>query len=155
MRLNTLDQVIHSLANKRPAVIGTSKANWKETAKPPFFFVPADSSYGHAILVVGYNKLEGWLKCKNSYGDGKYDKGYFYIKFSDFDKLFTTKYSLVDKSDIDLYKKRIMENIKIENAKKAFEEGVWSGTNPQGYMTREEAMAVIYEQINKIKLAMK
>lgn len=57
---------------------------------------------GHAFMIVGYIlNYHGHdvLKCANSYGKEWGDNGYFYIKFSDFQKMFG-KYGVYFNSDV-------------------------------------------------------
>lgn len=57
---------------------------------------------GHAFLIVGYIlNYHGYdvIKCLNSYGKGWGDGGYFYVKFSDFQKMFG-KYGVYFNSDV-------------------------------------------------------
>lgn len=37
---------------------------------------------GHAILVIGYDTRKQWFICRNSWGQGWGDKGYFYMPFA-------------------------------------------------------------------------
>ena len=52
-----------------------------------------------------------------------------------------------DEEAIISYKKRIMQNITIEDAKKALESKVWNGERAQEPATREEVAAMIHRAI--------
>lgn len=83
----------------------------------------------------------------NSYGP---EDGIFLLPYELFDSTFT-KYALHDKRDAQTildYKKRIMDGIKIDDAKKALELKVWNGERPQETVTREEAAAMVYRALN-------
>lgn len=41
---------------------------------------------GHAILLVGYDDAKKWVICRNSWGAGWGDKGYFYLPYTYFTK---------------------------------------------------------------------
>lgn len=75
----------------------------------------------------------------------------FLIQWELIDTLFT-RYAIFDSKDeeaIANYKKSIMTNITIEDAKKAYEAGIWNGENPEGTVTRQEAAAMCYRAVNK------
>lgn len=44
-----------------------------------------------------------------------------------------------------------MEGINIEDAKKAYELGLWNGQNPTAPITREEASALVFRALQKAK----
>lgn len=63
-----------------------------------------------------------------------------------------TRYAVYNQFDEDLiisYKKRIMDEINIEDAKKAVGQ-VWDGTRPTDTVTREEAAAMTYRAMQKL-----
>ena len=43
-----------------------------------------------------------------------------------------------------------MDSISIEDAKKAFEDGIWNGLDPKNPASREEVAAVVYRAIQKM-----
>lgn len=64
-----------------------------------------------------------------------------------------TKYAIIPKNGYNLdliYKKTIMEKIKLESAKKAFELGIWNGLEWEKPVTREEAAAMIFRALEKL-----
>lgn len=64
-----------------------------------------------------------------------------------------TKYAIIPKTKYNLtliYKKTIMEKIKLESAKKAFELWIWNGLEWDKPVTREEAAAMIYRAVEKL-----
>jgi len=69
-----------------------------------------------------------------------------------------TKYAIIPKTKYNLtliYKKTIMEKIKLESAKKAFELGIWNGLEWDKPVTREEAAAMILRALEKLSADMK
>ena len=102
----------------------------------------------HAFCIVGYT-TRGWIWL-NSYWP---DNWPFIIPYSLTNTLFT-RYAVLDERDeeaILLYKKRIMSEITIEDAKKALEAKIWNGTDPKKPASREEMAAVVYRAIEKLK----
>ena len=149
----TVDEVKQSIYNKRPLVTGSNKINWWTANKAPYV-LKGNTWPWHAIAIIWYDDdYEGWcLIIKNSYWDEKFDGGKMYLPYKSFDLLFNSKYSLIDKEDAILsYKKKVMEWINIESAKRAFEEGLWNGERPTDSMTREETAAIIMRAIDKLR----
>jgi hypothetical protein len=75
------------------------------------------------------------------------------LNYSDFWLLYPSKYSLFDKEDntILLYKKKLMEDIKLESAKKAVENWFFSWERPQDKATREETASMVERMYEKLK----
>jgi Papain family cysteine protease len=46
---------------------------------PPAGTYPLESAYGHAVFCTGWNDVEGWWLCKNSWGPGFADGGFFRV----------------------------------------------------------------------------
>ena len=75
----------------------------------------------------------------------------FLVPWDLIDTLFT-RYAIFDSKDEDAianYKKSIMENITIEDAKQAYLSGIWSGERPHDAATREEVAAMIQRALLK------
>ena len=96
---------------------------------------------------MGYD--DEYFLAINSYGQ---ENGPFRIPKELLPTLFT-RYAIIDKKDeerIYSYKSRIMDAISIEDAKKAFEDGIWNGLDPKNPATREEVAAIIYRAMQKM-----
>lgn len=88
----TVQSVIDSLARGFPVVTGfTVYESFESQAVATTGTVPNPRTGeavlgGHAVLIVGYDRLVGRTSCRfkwlNSWGDGWGDKGYFYTKSS-------------------------------------------------------------------------
>lgn len=74
--------IIEALSSGRPIATGMIVTNnfeeWSEKTRP---YKPTRGAApsAHAILVVGYS-AKGWI-CRNSYGPGWGDDGYFYVNY--------------------------------------------------------------------------
>lgn len=146
-----LDSIKNSLANKRPIATGSTKINWQETKKSPFIAV-IGTWYGHRFHIIGYDDKKQLLICKNSYWKETYDNWLFYIKYSDIWALHNTRVSLIEnKTLIDNYKQKIMENIKLDSAKKRFELWIWNWLEWSKPISREEASSMIYRLYEKLQ----
>ncbi len=76
----------------------------------------------------------------------------FYIPYALTNTLFT-RYAIVDAKDEDailFYKNRIMNEISIEDARKALAAKIWNGENPKQPATREETSAMIYRALQTL-----
>lgn len=103
-QVSTIEQMKHSLYNNRPIVSWTDKANWNLIKQLPFLIWYLKSSYWHAFCIVWYdNELNGWcFICENSYWIWMWDKGRFYLKYSDVDRiLFNTRLALFTSKSLE------------------------------------------------------
>lgn len=151
LKVKNISEIKHSLFNKRPIVVGSKKINWKSWYKKPFV-LSGNSWSGHAVLIIWYddNYEGGCFIIKNSYWKGKYDSWKMYLKYSDFNLLFPSKYSLIDKEDdLLLLKKKIMAKINIPMARAWYELGLWNWERPDAPATREEIVTIILRAIQK------
>ena len=148
--VQTLEEIKHSIANKRPVQCGSNKIDWQSANVDNWWTVLAWKSYWHSIILDGYDDRKEQVRIKQSYN--KWDSGHQYLNYSDIWLLFPTKFSLIDKEDpiISLHKKTIMENITIESAKTAFTNWFWNGQNPKNSATREEVAAMIERVFEKL-----
>lgn len=79
-----LNQFRHALTNRNPVVIGFSVyQNFYDSGRAPFFtaFPQGSQVGGHAVLVVGYDDTRNCFICRNSWGEGWGNKGYFYLPY--------------------------------------------------------------------------
>lgn len=121
--------------------IATGKINWVATIRDNDNVIVPGKCYNHSMAVEGYDDdlHGGCFIIRNSLGEfGKY-RGRHFLKYSDFDILFPSKYAYIDKSNqemIDQYK----AFVKIERAINA---GFMTRTRMDDYATRFEAAIVI------------
>lgn len=130
-----------SIVEWRPVVVWSNQLKWWWPCSPK-------NSYWHAVLIIWYNKE--WFIIKQSYWKEKYNEWKNLLLYKHFDKLFYSKYSLIDiENPILKYKKNIMKNINIDMAKAWFELWLWNWKNATDNISREEAVTVILRAIEK------
>ena len=128
---------------------GSKLIDWKAT-KNNWGNVVFGSSYGHAFCITGYERVGNRTRfhIRNSYGEGKFDKGYCYIMGEDIDKLFSI-YAIVDKLNTfsllshkakvkGIWNGERANDIATEEEVKAMKERSWKVAIPIKYKTREE-----------------
>lgn len=150
--VTTLEEFKHSIVNRRPIVLWSNKLKWSTWYKDPFV-VSWNSWSWHAILWIWYDDNYEWgcIIIKNSYWSEKYDGWKMYIKYEDFNLLFSGKYSLIDSPDpILAYKKKIMEWINIPMAKVGYELWLYNWLDNSKPITREEAVTVVARAMQKV-----
>jgi len=141
-----IEDVKHSITIWRPVIIWSNLLDFNKT------IIEAKPSYWHAILVIWYDDDKQQLIIKESYWKTSYDKWLQYLPYNLFDKLFLSKYSLIDRENSILtYKKQIMNNIDLEWAKILFDKWIWNWLNPKDNMSRQEVMQVLYRVIEKLE----
>jgi len=141
--IHTLEEIKHSIAQNKPVSTWSNKINWRAWLKAPYI-LSEWPSYWHAFLIIWYDDDKELLTIKNSYWKWKFDNWKNYLKYSDIWLLFNSKYSLIDSEDpILTYKKKIMDWINLEEAKKMFELWYWNWERPTESMSREEVMTVL------------
>ena len=146
-KVTTVDEIKHAISKWRLIFTGSNNGNWTKVRDEKTYDVKANSSW-HAFCIVGYDKE--FFYAINSYWNSNWR---FAIPVS---LIWTTysKYAVTDVNDeriLSDYKKRIMDSINIEDAKKAFESKIWNWTNPTNTATREEVAAMIYRAIESLK----
>ena len=149
--INTLDEIKKSIALNRPVITWSENIN-RSKVKEHNIAVEWHS-YWHAFCIIWYDDVNEQLVVKNSYWNKVYDNWKFYINYEDFNLLFHSKFSLIDKEDESIlnYKKKLMENITIDSAKKALENKIWNWERPSDIVTREECAAMVQRLYDKIK----
>lgn len=153
-QLKNVSETMASLVNGLNIHCGSNTINWSETNKSPYIANISSGSW-HCFHIIGYNKWNEveykWRKipkdvfiCKDS--SFMFDNWFFYIRIEDFEKaLFFTKLNFINNKEIILqYKKTIMDKMTLDSAKLFFLLWLTDGTNPQGNITREQAMAMNY-----------
>lgn len=88
----------NAIARGQIIYTGTNRINWERTRLNDNIAV-VDSGYGHIFAKVGYDDEKRLWICKDSSGIEKWDKGLFYVKYSD--DIFFTRYAITDKNSID------------------------------------------------------
>jgi hypothetical protein len=148
--INTLDEVKKSITLNQPVITWSKNIDWR---KMTWSIALRWASYWHAFCIIWYDDEFEHLIVKNSYWNKTYDKWRFYINYEDFDLLFYSKFSIIDKKDNSIlkYKNKLMENITIDSAKKALENKIWNWERASETVTREECAAMIQRLYDKIK----
>ncbi len=142
-RCRSLQDIKLSLYHKKPVQTGSNTISWSKTKKNNNIAVKG-SSYGHSFFICWYDDEKELLKCENSYWPEEYDHWYFYIKYSDLNLLYLSKYVMTDKPNAEtLYKEKIKANIDLELAKKGFELWLWNWLNPKQSASRQEVIVMI------------
>jgi hypothetical protein len=105
---NIISYIKKSLAESKPVIVGLGC--------PPSFlstkselWIPEKNEYkdwqhrGHAMAVIGYddNKFGGAVEIVNSWGTDWGNKGFTWIKYSDFKYFYVLAYEVIDKRNID------------------------------------------------------
>gem|GEM_PF-4041595 len=123
---------------------GSNNGDWATTKHTRNYTIKTRPTVGHAFALMKKNQL------LNSYGP---NNGYFTFPRELFDSTYS-KYAIIPKDNKNIllqHKNNIMKNINLESAKKAFENGIWNGENPQETATREETAAMIYRAMEQLK----
>ncbi|MGJ8743179.1 C1 family peptidase [Polaribacter sp.] len=110
--VNLASKVKKAIANKNPVVIGLFKYNSLKMDADKVW-IPNGGTHGHAMVVVGYddNKAGGAFEIMNSWGSTWGNKGFFWIKYTDFENYIKTAYVLVDdRNDNDKEDKKDKED---------------------------------------------
>lgn len=100
-----ISKIKKALANKMPVVFGIitySNVGWHNAALEDGVwngYYSGDKDGGHAMCIIGYddNKAGGAFEIMNSWGDDWGDKGFFWIKYKDFQLHVDECYALVSK----------------------------------------------------------
>ena len=97
---NLVGKVKKAISQKNPVVIGLFRFSSLKTDYNNVW-IPSSGKSGHAMVVVGYddNKSGGAFEVMNSWGTRFGKNGFFWIKYSDFQRQVKTAYVLVDKRD--------------------------------------------------------
>lgn len=109
-----LESIKKALFNDKPIVVWSNTIDWKKTRLNKAVVVKW-SSYWHAFLIVGYDdNFEWWvIICENSYWDKAFDNWRFYIKYSDIDVLYYSKFVLhIDDSNFKFLNELLAESKK-------------------------------------------
>ena len=147
-KVSWIENMKQALSNNRILHTWSNKIAWKKMWADNI--AVRGTSYGHCFIIIGYDDDSWVFIVQNSYWSDFEDKGYFYIKYEDIDILFTCYTFEVDQKNILLYKQKIMENIKLEWAKKAFENWFWNGLNWDKPLTREEGASMVERLYEKL-----
>lgn len=131
----SLWEVKQALASSQMVQTGSNKIDWKKTRANKNIVVRGES-YGHAFLLVGYDDEKKLLIFKNSYWPLAYDKGLFYVKYDDFDIL----YSCLAYADNE--SKEIRNYQATKRRALALERGIYNGKENDLLLIRQDAAAM-------------
>jgi len=95
---SSAQEIKEAIASGNSVQTGSKQINWTKTKKNNNIAFWWGGS-GHFFSIVWYDDRKGWFICINSYWENKYDKGYFYIKYSDFDLLYSA-HEVIDKINL-------------------------------------------------------
>lgn len=140
-----------ALAEGRLIVVGTRLFDWKKTYTNKDALVYKGEGYGHSFCICGYDdELHGgcWI-LKNSYGTKVPLDGLHYLKYTDWDLLFQTKYIYHDADDKDTMKK-LAKKKRLEEALKL---GFWNGRDADKFATRFEAAQVVLRKLAHLNVS--
>jgi len=160
----TIEEMKKVLCEWKPIHTWSNKISWSKIMENNNIIVWCEwTATWHAFHIIGYNatwndKIDALhhipnncFICKDS--SNSFDKWFFYLKFEDLNLLYFTKLVFENKLEpILLYKKKIMEDIKIESAKLFVERGYTNWERPQEPITREECWAIFERVLQKNNL---
>lgn len=162
VNISSFDEMIDCLNRSMPVHTWSNQINWTKTNNSKDKKAIIWKWSWHCFHIIWYNK--SWnIKFERKHiipnncfiikdSSDMFDFWYFYIWFEDIWVLFDSKFTFINDTKILLnYKNKIMENIKLESSKKAFELWIWNWENPSMNITREEAAAMIYRMYEKLK----
>jgi hypothetical protein len=106
--LNVISCIKKSLAESKPVIVGFGCPPSFLTTKKELW-IPNPGEYkdwqhcGHALTVIGYddNKFGGAFEIVNSWGTDWGNKGFIWIKYSDFKYFYVLAYEIIDKRNAD------------------------------------------------------
>lgn len=88
-RVLSITDMKHALVDGLPVVAGITvydSFESSEVARTGVVPMPNKATEnklgGHAILIVGYDDEKQWVICRNSWGEGWGDRGYFYLPYT-------------------------------------------------------------------------
>ncbi len=153
-----LNWILENLSNWNCIHTGSNQINRKETYNSKDKISIMNWWSWHCFYIIWYNNSgsnktsndltipDKTFICKNSYNYFSF----FLVKFEDIDKLFN-KYYFENNIQIILdYKQKIMDNIKLDSSKRAFELGLWNGLDWEKPVSREECSAMLYRLYEKL-----
>jgi hypothetical protein len=160
-QVKSLEDAYTALADGNQISTWSNKINWRLT-RTWDYYAQGNSWAWHAFTIIGYNRTNEYKEkegrrippmcfiVKDS--SNWFNAWYFYIKIEEFNSiLYNTKLTFINNTDlIDNYKKRVMEQIKLDSAKLFFLLWLTNWERPQENITREEVMAMNYRVIEKI-----
>ena len=138
---DTNSKMKNALDNYNFIYTGSQVADWHYVTTNHLYKVRTDGGIcGHIFAIVDYD--DEWFIAVNSYGE---ENGLFTIPYSLTDTLFT-RYTIFDSKDeeaIANYKKSIMDNITLPEAKSFYTRGYTNGERPNDMVTRQEMWATL------------
>lgn len=141
----TPEDIAKALLNKNICYSGTNRCNWRETKKTHYFTPDKpDMRSGHLYCINGIFFNKGVLKNANSWGERWADKGHFYTKFSDIDKMYTIVAIIDKKSNRS---SELEEDTK--DSQKTVEKGIWNGQSPDENLEKLHAVFMVMRAFKK------
>lgn len=124
-------EVKQALANGQLVYTWSNRIDWKKSYLNNFIAVPWEWS-GHAFTIFGYDDDKELFICRNSYWTSKWDSGYFYVKYDDYD-VFFSKYAYADKVNPEMkaYRSKLLRE-------RAFKEWLWNGMDGEKLLIRQD-----------------
>lgn len=131
-----LESVKSALANWQLVYTGSNQIDWGRTAQNGNIVVRG-ASYWHIFCTNGFNDETRLVTCRDSSGEHKWDNGHFYVKYSDFDILYSC-YAIVDANSVD----SIQAYQSAKRQALAKEKGWWNWQRGKEPATRFECYAM-------------
>ena len=158
----SVGEVKQALANGQQVYTGSNQIDWEATKKNGMIAVRG-TSYGHAFKCDGFDDDKELLTMRNSYWPNAYDNGRFYVRYKDFDILFSC-YALTDANSPEIadYQDKVRRELAKERwyyngegndiplirqdavymamrvGNKTKDTGIWNKKNPMVYVTEKE-----------------
>lgn len=96
------DDICENLARGRAIHTGSKKIDWKATKLNAWKIAVIWTGAAHIFAIVGYDDSKKLFICMNSRGDKWADKGFFYLRYEDYDALYTS-HALFDFDDQPIF----------------------------------------------------
>ena len=131
----SVGEVKQALANGQLIQTGSNSIDWKKTIENNFIVVRGQS-YGHAFMCEGYDDDKELLTMRNSYGDIM-DKGRFYVRYSDFDLLYSC-YAYADSESKEIRQEQQKRRLElVVNA------GIFNGKDLEKELIRQDWVRMV------------
>lgn len=129
-------EVKQALARGQLIQTGSNSIDWKKTIENDFIVVRG-SSYGHAFMVEGYDDDTELLIMRNSYGNTVMSHGRFFVRYSDFDILYSC-YAYADAESKEIRNEQQKRRLElVVNA------GIFNGKDLDKELIRQDAVLMV------------
>lgn len=119
----------------------SSKCSWSATSKAKEFMYDANWA-SHCFAIIDFDDT-GFIAI-NSFGEKRWDKGFFHINFDKYQHLFST-YAIIDHDDTWKLEDLVF-NVQFQ---KAIELWITNWTRPDDPATRREVSVMVYRAMKK------